>query len=62
MKAFWLSGILDRPSDRLYVRTISLFGCMDRRSYYILLHHYRSNLAHLSDFNSLVIGLMKFER
>ena len=28
----------------------------------LLLHHYRSNLAHISDFDSLVIGLSKFER
>ena len=27
----------------------------------LLLHHYRSNLAHLSDFDSLVIGLSKSE-
>ena len=28
----WLSGIVDRPSDRLHVRTIPLSGCMDRLS------------------------------
>ena len=27
-----------------------------------LLHHYMSDLAHLSDFDSLVIGLSKSER
>ena len=28
----------------------------------LLLHHYESNLAHISDFDSLVIGLSKSER
>ena len=28
----------------------------------LLLHHYKSNLSHLSDFDSLVIGLSKSER
>ena len=28
----------------------------------LLLHHYKSNLAHLSDFYSLVIGISKYER
>ena len=28
----------------------------------LLLHHYKSDLAHLSDFDSLVIGLSKSER
>ena len=28
----------------------------------LLLHHYMSNLSHLSDFDSLVIGLLKSER
>ena len=27
----------------------------------LLLHHYKSNLAHISDFDSLVIGLSKSE-
>ena len=31
---FWLFGLVDRPSDRLYVRTIPLSGCMDRRFHY----------------------------
>ena len=30
--------------------------------YILLLHHYRSNLANLSDLYSLVIGLYKYER
>ena len=34
MRVFWSSGLVDRPSDRLYVRTIPLSGCMDRRSRY----------------------------
>ena len=28
----------------------------------LLLHHYERSLAHLSDFDSLVIGLSKYER
>ena len=28
----------------------------------LLLHHYRRGLAHLSDFDSLVIGISKSER
>ena len=28
----------------------------------LLLHHYGSDLAHISDFDSLVIGLSKSER
>ena len=28
----------------------------------LLLHHYESDLAHISDFDSLVIGLSKSER
>ena len=47
VRVFWSSGIVDIPSDRLYVRTIPLSGCMDRRSRYIpfssqvLLDYYR---------------------
>ena len=35
VRVFWLSSIVDRPSDCLYVRTITLSGCMDIRSCYI---------------------------
>ena len=28
----------------------------------LLLHHYKSNLAYLSDFDSLVLGISKSER
>ena len=34
MRVFWLSGLVDRPSDRLYVHTIPLSGCTERRSRY----------------------------
>ena len=34
MRVFWLSGIVDIPSDHLYVRTIHMSGCIDRRSRY----------------------------
>ena len=34
VRMFWSSGLVDRPSDRLYVRTIPLSGCMDRRYCY----------------------------
>ena len=48
VRVFWSSGIVYRPSDRLYVRTIPLSVCMDRRSSYMmpisfLLHQYRLN-------------------
>ena len=35
VRVFGLSDIVDRPSDRLYVHTFPLCGCMDRRSCYI---------------------------
>ena len=28
----------------------------------LLLHHYKSDLAHLSDLYSLVVGMYKYER
>ena len=34
VRVFWLSGIIDRPSDRLHVHTIPMSGCMGRRSHY----------------------------
>ena len=35
MRVFGSSGLVYRPPDRLYVRTILLSGCMDRCSLYI---------------------------
>ena len=35
LRIFWLSVVVDRPSDRLYVHTIPLYGCMDIRYRYI---------------------------
>ena len=32
VRVFWMSGLIDRQSDRLYISTIPLYGCMDRRS------------------------------
>ena len=34
MRVFGSSGLLDILCNRLYVRTIPLSGCMDRRSHY----------------------------
>ena len=34
LRVFWSFGLIDRPSDRLYVRTIPLSGCMDRHYRY----------------------------
>ena len=34
MRVLWLSDLVDRPSYRLYVRTIPLSSCMYRRSRY----------------------------
>ena len=36
MRVVWLSGLVDRPYEFLYVRTIPLSGCMYRRSRYSL--------------------------
>ena len=36
MRVFWLSILIDTPSDCLYVCNIPLSGCMDRRSSYKL--------------------------
>ena len=35
VRVFWLSGLIDRPSDRMYVLTIPMCGCMYRHSSYI---------------------------
>ena len=43
VRVFWLSGIVDIPSDRLDACTIPLYGCMDRRSNYTLLPRYSSS-------------------
>ena len=34
VRVFGISGLIDRPSDHMYVRTIPLSGCMCRRSCY----------------------------
>ena len=34
MRVFWSSVIVDNMSDRMYVHTIHLSGCMDRHSRY----------------------------
>ena len=34
MRVFYSSGLVDGPYDRLYVRTIPLPGCLDRRFRY----------------------------
>ena len=36
VRVFWLSGIIYRPSDHMYIRTIPMSECMDRRSRYTL--------------------------
>ena len=36
VRVFDIYGIIDRPSDHLYVHTITLSVCMDRRSCYNL--------------------------
>ena len=35
VRVFWLSDIVYIPSNCLYIRTFTLYGCMDRRSRYI---------------------------
>ena len=35
MSVFSPSGLVNRPSDRLYTFTIPLSGCMDRHSRYM---------------------------
>ena len=34
VRVLWLFGIVDRPSKHIYVRTITMSGCVDRRSRY----------------------------
>ena len=34
VRAFGTSGILDITSDHMYIRTITMFGCMGRRYRY----------------------------
>ena len=34
VRVFGPSILVDRPSDHLYVRTITMSGCMGRRSHY----------------------------
>ena len=47
VRVFWSSGIVDRPSDCLYIRIILISGCTYRLSRYIpfsyqaLLAYYR---------------------
>ena len=36
VRVFWSSGLVDRPSGHMYVRTITLSGCMYILSHYIL--------------------------
>ena len=35
MRVFELYGIIDRPSDHIYVRTIPMYGCMEICPHYI---------------------------
>ena len=34
VRVFWSSGIIDTPSDRMYLHNISLYGCIDRHYCY----------------------------
>ena len=45
VRVFGKSGIVDRPSDRLYVRTIPQYGYMNRRYRYIP-YYSRAIMAH----------------
>ena len=45
MRVFYASDIVDRPSDRLYVRTITLSGWIDRRSHDNRLFSRRGSIA-----------------
>ena len=35
VRVVWSSGLVDRPYDRIYIRTITMYRCMDRLSQYI---------------------------
>ena len=35
VRVFGISGLIDRLSDRMYIRNIPLYGCMDRPPRYI---------------------------
>ena len=39
LRVFWLSGIINIPSDHIYACTIPLYRCMERRSYYTLSYY-----------------------
>ena len=54
VRVFWSSGPVDRPSDCLYVRTIPLPGCMDRRSRYTVPWCFTRPLAGKSNWFKLV--------
>ena len=57
---------LSRDRVRYENRFLIMYCHVDRDAslsvHILLLHHYKSNLAHISDFDSLVIGLSKSER
>ena len=44
------------------VPTVSMISIAHSSVHILLLHHYRSDLAHLSDLESLVIGMSQSER
>ena len=57
-----------RPAKTIYLRKTKILPTvrLKWRAHFavdiLLLHHYKSSLVHLSDFDSLVIGLSKSER
>ena len=42
--------------------TVRMISTARFSGHILLLHHYKRNLAHISDFDSLVLGLLKSER
>ena len=47
---------------RGYVSTVRMISTAHFSVGKLVLHHYKRDLAHLSDFDSLVIGISKYER
>ena len=62
VRVFWSSCLLDILSNRLYVSTITLSGCMDRRSCFMLLFYKpirgSSGAMHFCMFLSMVDALL----
>ena len=65
VKGFFKLSILTKlllAKKRLKLGTVLLISIAHFSVHILPLHHYKSDLAHLSDLYSLVIGLYKYKR